>query len=285
VITAASGAQYSYGELGHFTPNGGGGMTFFQLTNFYANGWVILATNEGGAPQFSNDGQDAFVSVTVVDQTVVPPVVRIVQIHAPGADSKGVLVTPSDPRVSVAFSLPVFSVTNPYEFNASLLHTWNSEGTAVAYVITVFVYNPNGTTNHSAGQLRIRNLQTGADTLLADTDQTGSGFFSVQWCPTPGSNVMLLGASVINNETGVITPLIPGTTSSQLVLGAVWSPDAEQAAVSFSTFDLSRSVGYQYITNLGIVSATTQTSFSNITSLTDDKKKYTYITYNPLGWR
>ena len=107
------GVQYPYGELGYLTPDGQGGMTSTQLTNFYAYGWVVSTDN---APQFSNDGQDSFVSVTVVDQTVSPPVVRIVRIHAPGADPGGVLVIPTDSRVEVVFTQAVYNYPYPVVF-------------------------------------------------------------------------------------------------------------------------------------------------------------------------
>ncbi len=272
-------------ELGYFTPDGKGGMTWTQLTNFAANGW-LLPTGDLSPPQFSNDGQDSFVSAFIVDQTVSPQICRLVRIHVTGADPAGVLVTPADPRVEVVLTLP-----NTYTgagYNASALHAWDTSGNQLAYIGTGAVLNSNGTLNHTKQELRLRNVATDAEVVLTDTDKLGTGFFNLSWSPQPGSTILSFNdISVINTSTLAITKLITSVTFDDVLGSPIWSPDGTSFAMLYATVaGYDYSVGNYYtVSNVGKASATTPTPFSKVTKVTRFTKKIPYLTITTLGWR
>src|SRR5437763_953458 len=79
-------------------PNGSGGATFTQITDFASNNWYIgVGGSANPQPTFATD--DSSVTVCVYD--AIANLNRFIRIHVPGGDPLGVPVTPSDTRIEV----------------------------------------------------------------------------------------------------------------------------------------------------------------------------------------
>jgi hypothetical protein len=278
IQTGTFGSGNNYGELSYFTPDGQGGAAWRQITTFAASGWYLMLPN---CPQFSNDGKDAFVSAVVLDQSVAPTVVRLVRIHIGGADPGSTLVTPADPRVEVVLTLPD-GYKNPFLLNVNLPHSWSPDGSRFVYVYSFPVLNPNGTTAYTDGQLIVRTVNGGTQTVLGDGHSSGLAFYTPRWSPLPGSQTVSFssgGIYLIDTVAGALKVLIQSDASHQFD-SLVWSSDAQNLAMEMIT----GSGPWTY--NVGRVSALVPTRSTKVTNLTNVKTATYYDDARfPIAWR
>jgi hypothetical protein len=261
-----------YGELFYFTPDGQGGQLWTQITSFFDGGWVITP---GATAAISNDGQDTFISVTVIDSTTSPITNKIVRIHVNGVDPGGTLVTPADPRVEVVLTHSD-TATFPYTSNANMVHSWSADGDQFVYLLS-----------GSSIQLRLKTIG-GADTLLGDSSKSGLGYFTPTWSPDSENVAFCSGANiyVINTASAAVTLQVQGNNAKKYVglSNPAWSPDGGSFAVQI------QNGAYAYFSptetfDVGRVAATKPTTYRSVTNLTGPTMPADLYGRISLGWR
>jgi hypothetical protein len=227
-----------YGELAYFTLDANGNATTVQITDFASSGALIPTSgwqvHNMFALNWSNDGQDRFVSFTVLDPASNSQ--RHVRLNIAGdqlpTPANPYLVTPADPRVQTVLR------SSPYNYYAPILMvSWRADGTKLSY----HFYDPD--LNYS--QLRIKSVgpQGTDDTLMPETvlldnrtTTTGASFVYPRWSPTADR--------IIFNDSGGTLYAINAVVgaSPQLLLSkspgacqrANWSPDG--GSVAFDSY-------------------------------------------------
>jgi hypothetical protein len=228
-----------YGELAYFTLDANGNATAVQITDFASSGVLIptsgFQTWNTFSLDWSNDGQDGFVSFTVLDPASNSQ--RHVRLNIAG----GVLPTPANPYLVTPSDARVQTVvrSSPYNYRSIDSVSWRADGTKLAY----HYYDVD--LNYT--QLRVKAVGPAGtdDTLMPETvlldsrsTATGSGFIHPRWSPTADR-------ILFNNSGGTLYTInAVANASPQLLLSkspgacqrADWSPDGGSAAFDADSY-------------------------------------------------
>jgi hypothetical protein len=214
----------AYGELFTFVQDGLGGATFTPITDFAAHGWVIyIGGNQ--SPQFSNDGQDSFVSTTVYDQNT--GTIKIVRVFL------GTLTAPAIPADAQVVHETTATSTTPIQESALNL-AWSPAGDQ-------FVYSKPDFSNNGYRKLILVTVATGAQVVLGDeATHPAIGYSAPQWSPVRNSHTVAFSSSdifTIDVNTTVTTKVLTRDSTNRDFAAPSWSPDG--TLLSFFLADAS----------------------------------------------
>jgi hypothetical protein len=223
----------NYGELGYFTVDATGQATFVPITNFASSNVYIPTTSTQDineeAFNWSNDGQDSFVSFVVIDANSNAE--RQVRLNITGDNlptaTNPYTVLPSDPSVQTVLRYPWTSATN---FRTS---SWRGDGTRLAYILW----------SNNTPQLRIKDVGPPGtdDTTMADALLLiPADINAPRWSPTADT------LCCYSNGTDPVLYTIgtaPGSTLKTILTGSNvgylrphWSPDGANLGFNSDAF-------------------------------------------------